>query len=179
MCRATDLIIVFMLIAGPACAKALADGGQVRVTERIGDYQIVVFTSPNPLRVGPVDVSVFVQDTVTGEVVLDGDVFVEATRRDGPRPAIRAAATSEHATNKLFRAAVIVLPAAGVWHVCVECLAPPGNRRFEVGFSMEASPPLPRWLSVWPWFSWPIIVALLFIGHRVLVTRRQLLRQSF
>ena len=38
---------------------------------------------------------------------------------------------------------------------------------------MEAAPPLPRWLSVWPWFTWPIVAVLLFAIHRTLVTRRK------
>jgi len=37
----------------------------------------------------------------------------------------------------------------------------------------DAAPPLPAWLSVWPWFSWPAAVVLLFALHRWRVARRQ------
>ena len=48
---------------------ARADGGVVRLRQRAGGYQIAVFTSPTPIRAGPVDVSVLVQDAATEECV--------------------------------------------------------------------------------------------------------------
>ena len=39
----------------------------MRLSERAGGYRVTVFTDPTPLRAGPVDVSVFVQDADTGE----------------------------------------------------------------------------------------------------------------
>jgi hypothetical protein len=32
--------------------------------------------------------------------------------------------------------------------------------------------PLPRWLELWPWFTWPALAVGLFGLHRLLVQRR-------
>jgi hypothetical protein len=142
--------------------------------ERRGDYQLTVFTSPNPLRAGPVDVSMLVQDAKTGQTVPGATVTVELTPSDQSLPPLRAAATTADATNKLLRAALVDLPAAGRWDVRVECTTADDQAPIAVDFTMEAAPPLPRWLSVWPWFTWPIVVVLLFAIHRALVARRTL-----
>lgn len=168
-----QLLVVLMILAGPWCALACADGGQVRVMERRGDYQLTVFTSPNPLRAGSVDVSVLVQDAKTGLPMPDVTVAVELKSPDKSLPPIRAAATTDAATNKLLRAALVELPAPGRWDVRVECTTAHDQNPIEVFFAMDAGPPLPRWLSVWPWFTWPIAAVLLFAIHRMLVARRQ------
>ena len=59
-------LLVVCLLCGGTNRSAHADGGQVRLTQRHGDMQITVFTSPSPLRAGPVDVSVCIQDAATG-----------------------------------------------------------------------------------------------------------------
>src|SRR5262245_28715306 len=88
-----------------------ADGGTLCLLERAGRYQVAVFTSPTPLRAGPVDVSVLVQDTATGEQVPCVQVSVRLSPRDGDGPPLEHAATAEAATNKLFHAAKFDLPA--------------------------------------------------------------------
>ncbi len=45
-----------------ANSAVFGDGGAVRFSGQQGDWRITVFTSPTPLRAGPVDVSVLVQD---------------------------------------------------------------------------------------------------------------------
>ena len=165
------LLLTLLTIAGPCCAKAVADGGQVRASEVRGEFQVTVFTSPIPLRAGPIDVSVLVQRVGSGEAVSNA-VTVEITSADPKQPPLRAAATSEAATNKLLSAALFNLPAAGSWDVHVET-TPPGNSPIGVSFTMDAAPPLPAWLRVWPWFGWPFAVILLFIVHRARVTSRQ------
>ncbi len=59
------LAILSSVILHPS-SLARADGGAVRLRQRSGGYQIAVFTEPTPLRAGPVDVSVLVQDAETG-----------------------------------------------------------------------------------------------------------------
>ena len=172
MRNAMLLTLVHILFAGPQCAIACADGGQVRVMQQIGDYQLTVFTSPNPLRAGPVDVSVLVQDAATGQTVPNATITVELTPADPSRPAIRAAATTTAATNKLLRAALVDLPSDGRWNVCVETTTVADQAPFKISFAIEAAPPLPRWLSVWPWFSWPVLAVLIFAIHRTLVNQR-------
>jgi len=152
---------------GPA---ARGDGGVVRVVEQQAGLQISVFTSPNPLRAGPVDISVLVQDAETGQPVPEADVSVVVTPRGRSGHAIHGAATADAATNKLLRAAVLELPDAGWWDVEVVSIAQ--RSRARVRFAMECGQPLPHWLTVWPWFTWPAGAVLLFGLHRLLVWRR-------
>jgi hypothetical protein len=166
------LLCSTVLLAGPLCARLYADGGQVRAMERHGDYQITVFTSPTPLRAGTVDVSVLVQDATSGRAISDGRIAVELTPHDGTHPAIRATATTAEATNKLLRAAIVELPTPGSWNAQVEFKpADSKSAPYVLSFPFDAAPPLPAWLTVWPWFCWPIVVVLLFIVHRVRVAR--------
>src|SRR5207244_1994724 len=108
------LALINSLLLAPS-SLLRADGGAVRLSQRAGGYQIAVFTSPTPLRAGPVDVSVLVQDAATGECVPDARVTVRLTAADGR--AVELPATTEAATNKLFRAAEFQLPEPGRWDV--------------------------------------------------------------
>jgi hypothetical protein len=151
-------------------AELRADGGTVRLSERRGDYRITVFTSPTPLRAGPVDVSVLVQDAA-GEPVPGARVRVRLTPRGQPEGAIQQPATAEAATNKLFQAAVFDLPRVGWWvaDITVEGLPEP----LEARFALEVDEPLPRVGELWPWVGWPALAVVLFLAHQGLVRRRR------
>lgn len=172
--RAILKTLSLILLAGSSCELALADGGTVRLVEDVGGYQISVFTSPNPLRAGPVDVSVLVQDTATAEPVPNTQIFLRLTPRDRLTATMHALATPAAATNKLLQAALVELPSPGTWDVEVECTT--DNSRQTVRFTMEAGTPLPRWLTVWPWFTWPFAAVLLFGVHRALVASQKVPR---
>jgi hypothetical protein len=142
----------------------------VRLSQRQGDYRITVFTAPTPFRAGPVDVSVLVQDARTGRPVPDARVTVRAALRGRPGEATVHPATSEAATNKLFRAAVFEMPEPGWWEVevAVEGERGPARVRFEV----EAAEAAPPWLALWPWLGWPALAVVLFGVHQLLVWRK-------
>ena len=55
-----------------------ADGGTIRLSEQKGNYRITVFTAPTPLRAGPVDISVLVQEAATGEPAPGVQVTIKA-----------------------------------------------------------------------------------------------------
>jgi hypothetical protein len=148
---------------------AWADGGTVRLYQRVGNYRLAVFTSPNPFRAGPVDISVLVQDPATGECTPDADVSVRLHAHGSGRM-VEYRASSEAATNKLFRAAVFELPEAGAWDVAVFVRGPQGPARVE--FQLEAGEALPPWLDLWPWYTWPALAVALFSLHQILTRRR-------
>jgi hypothetical protein len=156
---------VLMLACG-WCPAARADGGTVRLVERQGGFQVSVFTSPNPLRVGPVDISVLLQDSETLAPMSASIITLNVTPRGGAGHAIHCFATVEAATNKLFRDASVELPEPGWWDVEVDCEGAHGGAR--VRFAMDVAPPLPGWMAAWPWFCWPLVVVLLFGAHRYL-----------
>ena len=162
------LALLSCLIFHPS-SLARADGGAVRLRQRAGGYQIAVFTSPTPFRAGPVDVSVLVQDAATGECVPEAQVTV-CLKAPGAGRTLECPATTEAATNRLFQAAVFELPEPGRWDVEVAVEGPPGPALLR--FGIEADGPAPRWLELWPWFTWPALVVALFGLHQVLFRRR-------
>jgi hypothetical protein len=155
------------LILHPS-SLAMADGGTVRLCQRVGNHQVAVFTSPTPLRAGPVDVSVLVQDPTTGECTPGAEVMLRLTAH-GSGLTLEYPATSAAATNKLFQAADFELPEAGVWEVEVSVKGPQGP--VSARFQLEAGEALPRWLDLWPWYTWPALVVVLFGFHQVLTRR--------
>jgi hypothetical protein len=167
------LLVSLGIVILPAAAHA--DGGAIRLSERKGGYQVTVFTSPTPLRAGPVDVSVFVQAAATGQPVPEARVAVSVSPRGRPGEAVTYPATAEAATNKLYRAAVFDLPEPGWWEM--EVSVETGHDPVRVHFEVEAAAPPPRWLALWPWFSWPLALIALFSVHRFLVFRTATVRE--
>jgi hypothetical protein len=143
-----------------------ADGGTIRLSEQRGEYRITVFTTPALVRAGPVDISVLVQDAATGELAPAVQATISAKCLGAHGTTLRQVATTEAATNKLYRAAIFDLPEAGLWEVNVAITGDLGKA--EVSFGLDAAPPLPRWLVMWPWFTWPALVILLFGIHLLL-----------
>jgi hypothetical protein len=138
---------------------ALADGGTLRLSEQRGPYHIGLFTSPAPLRAGPVDVSVLVQDAATGQALSDAVVEITLTPPEG-NGTLQASARRGAATNNLFYAAELDLPAPGTWRIEVEISAPQGVER--CACAVQVDEPAPRWQTLWPWIAWPALPIALF-----------------
>ncbi len=162
---ATLALTIGVIIVG-ARPRALADGGTVRLSETQGPYRITAFTSPNPFRAGPVEISVLVQDATTGDALPDAKVRLTLAPRDEPDESRTYVAPSGAATNKLYHSATFELPRAGEWTVAIEVDGPSGVAR--TSFDVVAGERLPRWASFWPWFSWPFLVVALFAVHQAL-----------
>ncbi|HVX15279.1 MAG TPA: hypothetical protein VHC22_29085 [Pirellulales bacterium] len=139
---------------------ASADAGTIRASQRNATYQVTVFTDPTPLRAGPVDVSVFVQDANTGQPILGNSIDIEIAPRGLPSEQIRIEATSAAASNKLFQAANFDLPHAGWWTFTVDVHRPSDSMRLQ--FELDAADTPPTWISLWPWFGWPFFAIALF-----------------
>jgi hypothetical protein len=147
-----------------------ADGGTVRLSQRQGNYRITVFTAPSPLRAGPVDISVFVQDAATAEPAPAVRVAIKAVRRGSRDAPMCHPATTAAATNKLYRAAIFNFSEPGWYSLEVSIDGALGKPR--VCFEVEAAERLPPWLVMWPWVGWPVAVILLFGVHQFLLSRR-------
>jgi hypothetical protein len=159
MRRVVGTVIFAWVFLGTWCVPAHGDGGTLRISGKKDGFLITVFTAPTPFRAGPVDISVLVQDALTGEPVPEMPVTVHLTKAGQVR--LEYSATSEAATNKLLRAAQFELPEPGIWEieVQVEGLHGPAVMRCE----LEAAPPLPKWLEMWPWICWPTLAIALFV----------------
>lgn len=152
------------------CNFARGDGGALRLSQRSGDSRVSVFTAPTPLRAGKVDVSVFLQDAETSRPITDVEIFVTAKPVERRGGNIRKRATAEEASNKLFQAAELELPAAGRWEFVIELGGrAPATLRFET----EVSEPPPQWQTLAPWIGWPWLVAAIFCVNRLLKQRRR------
>jgi hypothetical protein len=167
-------IIAAMFLVATAPRLAWADGGTVRLSEVVGPYRITAFTSPNPFRAGPVDVSVLVQDARTGDAVPDAEVTLHLSPREEPDDTFDYRATAGTTTNKLFHSAMFELPAAGEWNVAIDVAAATGKAH--AIFDVAAADRLPRWVSFWPWFSWPLAVIALYVIHQALTAKAPLRR---
>jgi len=148
-------------------SRAQADGGLVALHQEAGPFIVTVFTAPSPLRAGPVDISVLVQDRANGQPVLDGEVFVRLQREGGMT--LGARATREVAQNKLLYSALMTLPEAGRWEL--EVTIKQGKEAASVLGQVSAAPPRPFLLSYWRSLSLPPIVAALFALNQWLKRR--------
>ena len=158
------------LESGSWPADARGDGGTLQLAKETSGYRISVFTSPTPIRVGLLDTSVFVQDAETGNPIGEAGISIHVVRRAQPTRPIDATATREAATNKLLQAAVLTLTSPGWSEIVVQVDGPHGPA--QVRFEVEVAEPLPPWRLLWPWFSWPAAVVLLFGAQQLLVHRR-------
>jgi hypothetical protein len=149
---------------------AMADGGAVRLLERIGNYQIAVFTAPTPLRAGPVDISVLLQNADTHESISSARVTIKATQQDQPDVTISHLATTDAATNKLFQAAIFEIPAAGRWEL--EVVVEGSLGKAQTRTELQVAEPLPPYIALWPWVCWPVVPIVLFAVYQRFVRRR-------
>lgn len=154
------LIFASLIRAVPA----YADGGTVQFQRKTGTYVITVFSSSSPVRVGPEDMSVMIQNRDDPHPLLDGKVSISVNHRGDP--GVPTKATREQAQNKLVYAAIVHFPEAGHWEVKVDVQK--GTEAFSVTGSVEVEPSRARLLSYWHWLAFPPIAILLFICNQIL-----------
>lgn len=151
---------------------AHADGGRLLATERAGPYLVSVFVSPARVTVGPVDLSVFVQASGSKKSSADFAVMVEAAHRETSRH-VRQQATTEAATNKLFRSAICDLEVPGVWNLFIIVSDSEGDR-YTIPLELTVMDRSGPDSALFYWYSWPVIPVVLFAMHAFLAHRKQL-----
>ena len=168
-CLASLFIAVTLMLS----VDARSDGGAVRSRESAGAFTITIFTPPDPIAAGPIDVSVLVQDRADGSPILDGLVNLRLASPSGRGDAdqvIEARATHDVATNKLLYAAWIDV-GAGHWglHVVVQR----GDEISSANVPLAIAPPTMRLTEYWPHLLLPPIAILVFVLHQCLVEPRR------
>jgi hypothetical protein len=178
MRKICHLVIGLTLIA-TVCSHG--DGGAVLARQTINGIGITVLATPVPLRAGPADISVLVQE---GEQpVLDA--MVEVTWRTPPIsapewvppcctmdsaaekiPAIRA-----RSNNKFLYSAIVPLKSSGQSELLINVRH--GGQEASLTCDIEVRPPLPRALAYWPWLVFPPLAIAGFAIHQTLVRSRQ------
>jgi hypothetical protein len=99
--------------------KVDIDEAVVRAQDVSGPFNVSVFAAPDPLPVGPCDISVLVQDRDSGGTILDAVVDVSVESVGGHAGAGSVRATREQSANKLLEAATVDFPGSGAWQLRV------------------------------------------------------------
>jgi hypothetical protein len=157
-----------------ATQAARADGGAVRYSEQHGNVLVTVFTAPTPLRAGPVDISVLIQDAESKLPLTNIPISIRAELigdQGGPTRSLSARATSEAATNKLMRAADLDLSPAGRWRIEIE---PQGvGHDPPIQFDVDVAEGFPPWAQTSLWVGWPLLAIGGFALHQWRIQRRR------
>jgi hypothetical protein len=175
------LSVAFFAISLLSAVCCHADGGAIIARETVNGLRVTVLVSPVPLRAGPVDVSVLVQE---GErTVLDAAVEV-AWRSSADSPpewlppcctmdsgAGRIRAARAHSNNKFLYSAIVPIRSAGSSELVINVSH--GDRAALVPCPIEVGRALPRALAFWPWLVFPPIAIAGFALHQRLVRSRQ------
>jgi hypothetical protein len=156
---------VVLLIAASLSPLASADSGLIRLSELAGPWRVTVMTDPTPVRAGPVDFAVLLQDVSTGKAILDADVQLRL-RNDERGLTWSATATRSQADNRLLYAAKFTLPASGRWTVGTQILA--GGMEHDVQWAFTAAEPIPPFTAAWPWLLPAPIGIALYAASRIL-----------
>ncbi len=179
------LFLLFLVLFSPS---AFADGGTVLAQQTVGPYRITLFGDPTPLRAGPADLSVLVQDAKTLAPVLNQrvEITVSAPAVTDPKAeawvppccsmkksVTTAEATHAAAQNKLLSAANLVLPASGP-HELTVALRPanaPAAEPTLLTARVEIAPPTPPASAYWPYLALPPFLIGGFVLHQRLRRR--------
>jgi hypothetical protein len=164
-----------------AWGSCWADGGVIIARETVNDLNLTVFASPVPLRAGPADISVLVQDT-KGQAVLDASVEIGWTATaatattdwlppccsmntlQGLTPALRT-----HSQNKLLYGVLLPIRSAGASEISVRVTSPRGDARLDIPVTI--APPRAPVLTYWPLLAFPPVAIGLFAVHQRLSRR--------
>jgi hypothetical protein len=165
----TNLRVLVAIGLACFCAEARGDGGTLQISQQCGNLQVSVFTSPAVLRAGLIDVSVLVQDAKTKQIRGDLSVRIRLERVDGAAIPLQENATTDAATNRLFKAVRFDVPKAGTWHVTVSL---PETNVEPLTFDIEVATPPPPWLQLSPWVGWPFAFVAVFLVHQKLAASR-------
>ena len=134
-------------------------GGEVQLMEEAGSFLITAFTDPKPLRVGPVDISVLVQDGDGGRPILDAAVTVQLRERGGESLPIITVATRRNSTNKLLYSTQVELLHSGFWELTVDVRQQTTSA--QVACALVVAPPRSWLLSFWPYtIVLPVVIGV-------------------
>jgi len=149
-------IIVSILTMG---IGVRADGGNVLWQRTMGSTTVTAFTTQNPLRPGPADISFLVENSEQLRPILDAQVFVTFQRETGVT--MRTEATHAQARNKLLYCTLIDLPQPGRWKMTL--LVVHAAERIEFVSDLALSQPQSPLSAHWKLMAFPFAIAILFI----------------
>lgn len=161
---ARALAVVAVVLASHG---ARGDLGALVADGNAGPYRVSVLAAPVPLRVGPSQWSVLVQDAAgnpaeVAEVALDWELS-----SPGKHSKIRRVATP--GAHPYYRSSEVVLPKAAPWRVAARIRGDAGSG--QLAFDVLVAPRLGTWQSYWPALLMPALALALFFLHQCLKRR--------
>ncbi len=129
------LLMAVLTLCAPAIAAA--DGGRVELSQVVGTTRVTVFSSPTPIIVGPIDISILSQDDPHGTILHDRTIDV-ICNHEASGMQITQRATQDQATNRLLQSAKFHLPQPGIWSVTIRLDDSPTD---QVTFALHAGQP--------------------------------------
>jgi hypothetical protein len=158
-----------------------ADGGAIQFQGDAGPFRVTVFTLPPILSAGPVDVTVLVQDRSKLGPLLDANVTLDLTSRDGaalgkdiwspPSCPLRNSATligipakPNHGENRLLYGALVQIPNSGAWQLTIKIQH--DSETASIGIPLKVNPPPSPPLAYWHLFILPPLGVLGFILNK-------------
>lgn len=164
-------LVSFPLTAALVSRPAWGDGGTLRVMEPSGPFVVGVFSTPEPLRVAPADLSVLVLERTGGNPILDAVVSLEvrppAGSDAGPQ---RLGATRGRATNKLLYAAPFLPGMSGDWTLHVTVTR--GTESAAVECTLPVASDQAALVGIWPYLAIPPVAIALYAVRAWLLARR-------
>ena len=171
------LFILWIGLSG----TAWADGGAILARQKVGDLDVTIFASPAPLRAGPVDISVLVQEAGKTTTVMDANVeVVWSASPDAPiewmppccsmgtldrMPAVRG-----HSQNKTLYSAIVPVKSAGPSQFSVRIQR--GDVSEAISCDVEVQPPRSPILAYWPFLAFPPFFIAGFALHQRLSRKK-------
>src|SRR5215467_6552917 len=160
--QAASQVATVMLFVVITCVTfipvASSDGGVLQFTRSAGSFIITVFTTPSPLRAGPVDISLMIQSSENQEPVLDCVASVQL-RKEGSS-SIGSEATHQVSQNKLFYGAPLNITESGVWELEVTIWH--GDASVRVTAPITVAPSNPVLFGYWRSLAAPPVFISLF-----------------
>lgn len=172
------LLLAFLLL--PALAQA--DGGAIVAREKLDGMTATVFLAPVPLRAGPADVSVLLQDE-GNRPVLNASVQTAWVRpAEGgeewlpPCCSMSAAegwqpATRGHSQNKLLYSAFVPIKNSGRSQLAFRIGREGKEQEFVV--NLDAASPASPWTACWPFLAFPPVAIAGYALNRRLAKKNQ------
>lgn len=172
-------IFLFLLLA--LTSKCWADGGVILSRQKVENLDITVFASPAPLRAGPVDVSVLVQEANSTKPLLDAKVeVVWNSSPDAPTEWMppccsmnvgeRLLAVTGHSQNKTLYSVIVPIKSAGPSQLAVRVQR--GDVSAALFCDIEVQPPRSPIMAYWPFLAFPPVLIAGFTLHQRLSRRK-------
>lgn len=173
------LLALVLVLAAPALLHA--DGGITIGQIDRGGLRVTVFAAPVPIRAGPLDITLLVQEIPSNQPVTDVAIACSVQKISPPSrspirlpawcsaiaPGTRIPATTAHSRNKLLAGAYLPLTEPGRWELSIHVTR--GPIAFTASLPLDVSAPQPPLSTWWPLIALVPAAILLYVWRSFLI----------